>query len=78
MVFGIQVHDAFKKISSELGAPEVLCYNAGPTVGPPFPPPLVEDMDLARFRQGLELGVVGAFIWCKEVKLHIFAEFSLR
>lgn len=62
----VKVHEAITKISGDLGAPEVLCYNVGPSIGS-WPPPLVEDVDIDKFRQGLEAGAVGAFIWCKEV-----------
>lgn len=62
-----QVNGAFAKIRTELGEPEVLCYNVGPSVGSSWPPPLVEEMSAESFRQGLETGALGAFLWCKQI-----------
>ncbi|GMH37256.1 hypothetical protein BSKO_05129 [Bryopsis sp. KO-2023] len=63
-----QVKEAFAKIRAELGEPEVLCYNVGPNVlSQGWPPPTVESITVANFRQGVETGVVGAFLWCKQL-----------
>lgn len=63
-----QVSDAVKKIQSELGDIEVLVYNAGAS-NFTWPPPPVVDVDINDFRQALEAGVVGGFIWSKLVRL---------
>lgn len=60
----------FAKIETELGRPEVLCYNVGPNVGAVWPPPTVEETPLERFTGGLEAGVTGAFIWSKKVQVN--------
>ncbi|CAD7695150.1 unnamed protein product [Ostreobium quekettii] len=62
-----QVEAVIPQITSELGPPEVLCYNVGPSVGHVWPPPTVEETSLEKFRAGLEAGAVGAFLWSKQV-----------
>ncbi|KAK9807199.1 hypothetical protein WJX73_007458 [Symbiochloris irregularis] len=60
------VQAAFKRVQVELGSPEVLVYNTGPSLKS-FPPPGLLETTAEEFNAGLACGVTGALVAAQQV-----------
>lgn len=62
--------EAHNTIVQQLGAPEVLVYNAGPGMMS-WPPPGILDINPEAFQQGFASGCTGGLIWAQQANLHL-------